>query len=382
MRYLNLPELEEVSENLYKNTVHPIILVDNRLDICWANSEALKRFPTLAIPGGFRDLVDSYDFDKIISVLRSGRTFLASTVVEPFNEFAIRIIPIISEEGLVGSQVFFRLEGFDSKDCNEDTSEKIMSNFSNEYRMPLTIIFSTLGLIARRLSEKQDDTMKAYLKLVTQNCYRLLRLSNNMTEIMKYRAGLNMLHLKNGDICQFTEGLCKAAGILTGAAGVKLSYHLPKQNIITAFDPAKLSVVFFNLFSNSCKYTQEGNQIKVKLEQRDRQVVITIADQGMGVSNDIIDRIFEPYFSFNPNGNPFGGAGLGLTLARYIVLQHGGTIAVKSREGEGTTVAFVLPIRQVGDIPDYTAEKSVDYLSDRFSMLYVELSDVCGCPMP
>ena len=81
-------------------------------------------------------------------------------------------------------------------------------------------------------------------------------------------------------------------------------------------------------------------------------------------------------------GRPFSGNGLGLSIAKSIVALHGGTIAVRSRPDEGTKVAFTLPIRQEPGMQDYTAESGIDYLSNRFSAVYVELSDICGAPMP
>jgi hypothetical protein len=73
---------------------------------------------------------------------------------------------------------------------------------------------------------------------------------------------------------------------------------------------------------------------------------------------------------------------MGLFLVKSIVSMHGGTIAVGSREGAGTRVAFTIPLRSDPKAPDYTAENGIDYLSDKFSSVYIEMSDVCGVPLP
>jgi signal transduction histidine kinase len=175
--------------------------------------------------------------------------------------------------------------------------------------------------------------------------------------------------------------MCEAAVILTRAIGIPLEYVVPDKKIITTFDPEKIALAFYNLLSNSCKFTREGNKIKVKLEEHEGKSVITVTDKGEGVNSEILDRIFDPYFSFMTQ-NKMPGAGLGLSIVKHVVTQHGGTIAIQSHEGVGTTVAFSIPNRVETDSPDYLAENSADYLADRFSTLYVEMSDVCGCPLP
>jgi signal transduction histidine kinase len=378
---MNFDELVCMSRTMYENTIDPIVLTDAGLNVCWANAEAVKRFPVLALRDGMIELINNYDYRQIIELLKTGKAFLAKKPSEPLNEISVRIIPVLDKGELIGCQVFFRYDGFDSGTFTDERPEEVVAAFSNEYKMPLTVIFSTLGLMARHLENGGDDISKAYLKLITQNCYRLLRLSNNLMEVSRYRSGIAKLNLKTGDLCAFVSGLCEAAAILTRSIGIPLSCVVPPKRIMTAFDPQRLVLAFCNLISNSCKYTREGNHIYIKLEEQGEKAVINVTDKGEGIKSDIISQIFEPYFSFGSETS-ISGAGLGLSIVKFVITQHGGTIALQSHEGEGTTVAFSLPIREDEDLPDYTAENSADYLADRFSALYVEMSDVCGCPLP
>lgn len=378
---MNFDELAYMTKAMYENTVHPIVLTDSKLNIFWANSDAIKHFPSLSLPDGVKELISNYNFNDILNMLNTGRTFLAKKLSEPFNEISMRIVPIIEKKSLIGCQIFFRYDGTGEGTLPEVNPEEVVSSFSNEYRMPLTVIFSTLGLMARHLDGTNDEISKSYLKLITQNCYRLLRLSNNLVEVSRYRSGINKMNMKTGDLCKFISEMCDAAVILTRSIGIPLEYVVPQKEIITTFDPEKISLALFNLLSNSCKYTREGNRIRVKLEEQGEKSVITVSDKGEGMKSEIMSHIFEPYFSYKSE-NRMPGAGLGLSIVRYIVTQHGGTMAVQSHEGDGTTVAFSLPIRLNENLPDYTAEKGADYLADRFSTLYIEMSDVCGCPLP
>lgn len=378
---MKFDELLYMTKSIYQNTVEPVALTDSKLNVCWANVEAVKRFPMLSLQDGIIELINGYEVSNVLQILQSGRTFLARKLSEPFNEVSIRIIPIIDENELIGCQAIFLYDGVGTGNFTDQQPEQMLAAFSNEYKMPLTVIFTTLSLMARHLEETADEISQSYVKLITQNCYRLLRLSNNLTEVSRYRAGIAKLNLKKGDLTAFIYSLCEAAMILTRTIGIPLECVLPEKKIITVFDPEKLSLAFYNLISNSCKYTREGNRILVKLEEQGEKAAISVSDRGQGIKSDIIDKVFEPYFSYKTE-NTISGAGLGLTIVKYIVTQHGGTIALQSEEGVGTTVAFSLPIKQDDSVPDYAAQNGADYLANRFSSLYVQLSDICGCPLP
>lgn len=378
---MKFDEFLYMNKTMYENTLAPIAVTDEQLKICWANKEAVKRFPALALPDGLTELISNYDCRQITESLAKGRVFTAKKLSEPINEVSVRIIPVLDNAKLIGCQIFFRYDGVSDGSFHEERPEEVIAAFSNEYKMPLTVIFSTLGLMARHLESNEDDISKAYLKLITQNCYRLLRLSNNLMEVSRYRSGIAKLSPKTGDLCKFIYGQCEAAMILTRSIGIPLDCVVPKERIITTFDPQKISLAFYNLISNSCKYTRDGNHITVKLERQDEKAVITVSDKGEGIKSDILSNIFEPYFSYKTETS-ISGAGLGLSIVKFVVTQHGGTIALQSHEGEGTKVAFSIPIREDENSPDYTAKNSADYLADRFSLLYVQMSDVCGCPLP
>lgn len=370
-------ELLEQTRRMYSETSFPVALIDAAFDTRWANSEAIRCFPVLSFPNGLRSFLAEQDAQQLMEKLREGKPVR----MDPITLSTINLIPLVEEGALIGCQAFFGLS--DPKTQWEDTErqEKLIGNFSNEYKMPLTIIFSALGLISRTV-EGQDPQMRSYLKMITQNCYRLYRLSNNISEAARFSSGIGEMKCCNGDLMLFTRGICEAARILTVSAGIPLEYQFLGERLVTVFDPARLSTVFFNLISNSCKYTREGNRIRIKVETVGCNAVVTVTDSGLGIAEDVLKNIFKPYYTYDPDGHPHGGSGLGLWLVQNIVSMHGGTVAVESRVNEGTKVAFTLPIRVDRSLPDYTAENGLDYLSDRFSPLYIELSDVCGAPMP
>jgi signal transduction histidine kinase len=109
-------------------------------------------------------------------------------------------------------------------------------------------------------------------------------------------------------------------------------------------DPDRLRGALTNLVSNAIQYNQEGGSVVVSAAADNRLATLTIADTGIGIAPDDLDRIFEPFFRADPaRSRDAGGAGLGLSVAARIVEQHGGRIDCSSRPGAGTTMTIRLP---------------------------------------
>jgi two-component system sensor histidine kinase VicK len=134
---------------------------------------------------------------------------------------------------------------------------------------------------------------------------------------------------------------------LSDARKQKIIYDAPETSVLITGDPNRLNSVMANLLSNAIKFSPEEGKIEVTLRWDDDEVIVNVADQGPGIPEDEIPRIFEHLFRGritvqDPN-NPIEGTGLGLALAKTIIEQHGGRIWVKSKEEEGSIFSFCLP---------------------------------------
>ena len=105
--------------------------------------------------------------------------------------------------------------------------------------------------------------------------------------------------------------------------------------------PHRVLQALTNLIDNAIKFSPEGGTVIVKSQPLDRVVKFSVSDSGPGIPADIRNRIFEPYWQAHPTAHL--GLGLGLSIAKQIVEQHGGTIWVESEEGRGSTFAFTIP---------------------------------------
>ena len=129
--------------------------------------------------------------------------------------------------------------------------------------------------------------------------------------------------------------------------GITLERHGPAQLLIEA-DRRSLKQVFLNLLSNAVKFTRDEGRVDVHLSQRNGQVKIAIKDTGIGIAEADIAKLGRPFEQVeNQFSKSHQGSGLGLAISRALIELHGGSLQIKSREGQGTTVTCTLPNRAV-----------------------------------
>ena len=117
------------------------------------------------------------------------------------------------------------------------------------------------------------------------------------------------------------------------------------RDVSAMIDEVKMSLALTNLIENSIKYNKENGRVKVSLNSDGKYFSVTIADTGIGIPADSIDRIFERFYRVDKTrARESGGTGLGLAIARSVVLMHNGAIKVESVEGEGTTFIVSVPM--------------------------------------
>ena len=119
---------------------------------------------------------------------------------------------------------------------------------------------------------------------------------------------------------------------------------LPDKPILVEIDPDKLTQVIDNIISNALKYSPEGGKVTFKIKEQDDEVIVSIADQGVGIPKGNVEKIFGRFYRVDKaRTRKLGGTGLGLAIAKEMVEAHGGRIWARSIEGKGTTVFFSLP---------------------------------------
>ena len=235
----------------------------------------------------------------------------------------------------------------------EKEVDRLKSNFfaniSHEFRTPLTLI---LGPLETLLTQTYDPQLRVQLGFMKDSASRLLRLINQILDLSKVDAGHLILKPKNIDVLPLVKGVTGSFSSLADSRNISLSFTADAAAYPFYCDPAHLETILINVVSNAFKFSDEGGRVLVSLTQipptapsyPEGSLEISVADKGAGISQEQVGRIFERYYQVgHAAASFFGGTGIGLALTKELVQLHGGSIAVSSEIGIGTTVRICLP---------------------------------------
>ncbi len=246
------------------------------------------------------------------------------------------------------------LERINAKKLHELDMMKLRfyTNISHEIRTPLTLILGPLEKLRNNLVPKSE--VKEHLDLVHRNASQLHQLINQLLDFRKIETGNLKLNLAVGDIVSYVAGITDSFQKYAQDKSIELKFNSIKKEIITSFDADKLGKILNNLLSNAFKFTQEGGKISVNValifdheeennESSNRRLIeITVKDNGIGIEERFLEKIFSRFFQVD-DGKNTAGTGIGLALTRELVTLHKGKISVQSKPGKGSRFIVILP---------------------------------------
>ena len=227
---------------------------------------------------------------------------------------------------------------------------KFFTNVSHEFRTPLTLILAPLESMMQTV---MDTEHKNQLQLIHRNAKRLLNLVNQLLDFRKMEVQEIPFKPVKADIISFIKDITCSFTDLAERKQIQFSFISPLEQLETFFDPDKLEKILFNLLSNAFKFTEAGGNIMVKLKitsalgntDEPKQLQISVSDTGIGIAAENKDKIFKPFFQSELPGTLINqGSGIGLSITKKFVKQHGGSIGVKSKLQEGSCFIVQLPI--------------------------------------
>jgi len=220
---------------------------------------------------------------------------------------------------------------------------ELISTLAHEMRTPLTSIkgYST-ALLMEEVTFK-PETQREFLKFIDEECDVLQTLIHDLLESSIIEAGLLRLEPQPVKLPPLVKSVTDDMARRTDKHRFLIDF--PEHFPILDADPDRIVQVLRNLLDNAIKYSPEGGLIVVRGEVRKDEVVVSVADQGVGLTPEHLNRLFEKFFRAKSSlGRHVVGSGLGLPISRTIVESHGGRIWAESQMGEGTTFYFTLPL--------------------------------------
>lgn len=263
----------------------------------------------------------------------------------------------------------------------DKVKSEFFTNISHELRTPLNVILSATQILS--LPADSQGTYKAektdkYIYMIKQNCYRLLRLVNNLIDISKIDSGFYEIHLQNIDIISIVENITLSVVEYAKEKSIYIEFDTDVEEKYMACDPDKIERIMLNILSNSIKFTEPGGKICVNMFDMGNYVRIITKDNGMGIPEDKLGIIFERFRQVNKSlikNNQ--GSGIGLSLVKSLVELHGGSIDVSSKIGSGTEFIVDLPVKLVEEkINEDNKNLNNDLEQSKIERISVEFSDI------
>ena len=193
-------------------------------------------------------------------------------------------------------------------------------------------LVSILGF-ARRISEGKGNSIQA-AQTITESAQTMQRIVNEVLDFAKPM----QLDLKDGDIGETIQRAVEACRTKAGERGVSLTVKLPPEPITIALDSFHVQRALVNLIDNAVEASRPGGQVAITSAICKNELIVTIMDRGTGMNRETLAHLFEPFYTTKSSGT-----GLGMPIAKKIFDEHGGTLAVTSKEGVGTEATVRLP---------------------------------------
>jgi len=221
---------------------------------------------------------------------------------------------------------------------------QFLANMSHELRTPLNSIIGFSKVLLNRLDGELTERQEAYVSSVHNSSRHLLELINSILDFSRIEAGRFEIRSERIDLLDVVEECMETSTPLVRDKRVKLEKDVPVELAAVQGDRMRIKQVLLNLISNAIKFTHAGRVlVQVRLEAE--LVHVSVADTGIGISPADLQRLFEPFQRLdNPLAQQADGTGLGLAISKKFVELHHGRIWAESRESQGSTFHFTLPL--------------------------------------
>ncbi|MHC4791026.1 MAG: PAS domain-containing sensor histidine kinase [Planctomycetota bacterium] len=220
--------------------------------------------------------------------------------------------------------------------------QDFISSISHELRTPLTSIKAYTETILNDC-DMTEQTRRQFLSIIDEESNRLADLIEDLLEVSRLEAGTAKISRERVDIADVTKQELIALQPLAEKKNIRLKTNIAEGLPHLLGDESKIQSLITNLVNNALKFTPDGGEVSVSVQQQAEQAVIGISDTGAGIPQDEIPMIFDSFYRIYRPGEHIQGTGLGLTIVKKIVMLHGGKIEVESEVGKGTVFTIFLP---------------------------------------
>jgi signal transduction histidine kinase len=228
---------------------------------------------------------------------------------------------------------------------------RFFANISHELRTPLTLLLAPLETLIHRFDRSLDDNAHELLTTMQANGMRLLKLINDLLDLIRLEAGRMDVKSDPLEVSEFLKGLASAVRQVAENKRIQLETYVDPQITTILADHDKVEKIVLNLLFNALKFTPEDGRVWLRAEKQNDDFVLIVGDTGVGIAEKSLPFVFDRFWQADSSAKrKFQGVGIGLALVKELTEMLRGTVVVQSQEGKGTTFTVRLPY-QKGEPP-------------------------------
>ncbi len=247
------------------------------------------------------------------------------------------------EKGATAETVVFLIDQSERYMPEEDDLNFI-AFAAHELRGPITVIRGYLDILEHELSDRMKGDEPELISRLVVSANRLSGYINNILNVAKFDRNHLQVHLYEDTVHTIYDSIADDMQLRAKAQHRMLNVNIPDNLPTVAADRGSISEVMANLIDNAVKYSFEGGVVEISATAKGEFVEIKVKDNGIGMPANVMSNVFRKFYRSHRSRESIAGTGIGLYICKAFVESHGGSISVTSRENEGSTFSFTLPI--------------------------------------
>jgi two-component system phosphate regulon sensor histidine kinase PhoR len=327
---------------ILSNIDDAIFMVNVDSKVTTMNQAAEKVFQTQtnkALGHTFIEVVRDHELNEVLQhCLNTGNQQTGTVEIKPKKQLLfMAATPLSGDSGCL-----IHIRDLTELRRLEMIRQDFISNISHELRTPI----ASVKALAETLNEGaigDTSVAKDFLSRINVEADKLAQMVQELGELSRIESGEVPLQKRRINIADAIEHAVDRLKAQSDRAGLNLDIDIPPTLPKIMADEARVEQVLVNLIHNAIKFTPSGGGISISAKARDNDIMVSVADTGVGIPADDLPRIFERFYKADKSRTG-GGTGLGLAIAKHIVEAHGGRIWAESVEGRGSTFNFTLPL--------------------------------------
>ena len=332
-----------------------LLVVDKSVRVTLVNQAFRNLFALPEIPLGtpLLEVVRDATVDRLIAeTLRTGKAMrseliFADSKTNSERDVEVSSVPINDDAGLPDGAVILFHDITQLKQADR-VRRDFVANVSHELRTPLSIV---RGYVETLLDNPKTsgEELSRILRVMERHTKRLGSLVDDVLSLAQLESRSATLQFSDVHLADLFDTLVRDLGKKFAAKRLNIIVDIQPDARTIRVDQTRLQQVLDNLLDNAVKYSDENGEIRLQAERRDREIALSVSDNGSGIRKDDLPRIFERFYRADKARSPDGfrgGTGLGLAIVKHIAQLHGGRVEAESELGRGTTIRVMLPVTQ------------------------------------